>query len=223
MAPRHCFSQVWRQVCQTELIGSAVKKNNGVATLPLDPATWMEQHGTYLFKYARARVHDRALAEDLVQDTFLAALQCCDRFNGQSSERTWLVSILKHKTVDHYRKAGRYDQLFHDDKLSSRISAGFCPKIQRPLEHVFPELQEDCVNPSTAMEASAFWSVFQHCLSCLPERLACVFILREIERVAPKVICEKMDISEGNLWVMMSRARTCLRRCLQVNWLNGRR
>ncbi|TPW01176.1 MAG: RNA polymerase sigma-70 factor, ECF subfamily, partial [bacterium] len=72
-----------------------------------DPQTWADQHGDYLFRCAMLRVRDRELAEEIVQDTFLAALQARGRFAGRSSERSWLVGIMKHKIVDQFRKTVR--------------------------------------------------------------------------------------------------------------------
>jgi len=70
-----------------------------MATMP-DPATWLDQHGNALYAYALMRVRDASIAEDLVQDTLLAAIKSVDRFKGESSERTWLIGILKHKVLD---------------------------------------------------------------------------------------------------------------------------
>src|SRR6516165_7142061 len=72
-----------------------------------DPERWVEEHGDYLFKYALSRLRDTARAEDLVQETFLAALKGAREFQGRSSEKSWLVGILKNKIYDCYRKAGR--------------------------------------------------------------------------------------------------------------------
>ena len=70
----------------------------------LEPRSWVENHGDYLFNFAIVRVNDREKAEDLVQETFLAGLKAQDKFQGKSSERTWLISILKRKIFDTYRK-----------------------------------------------------------------------------------------------------------------------
>ena len=70
----------------------------------LDPQNWVERYGDYLYSYAIGRVNDSGKAEDLVQETFLAALKARDRFRGASTERTWLTSILKRKIIDTYRK-----------------------------------------------------------------------------------------------------------------------
>ena len=69
-----------------------------------DASTWLDEHGDVLYRYARSRVGQRELAEDLVQDTLLAALQSRDRFQGRATVRTWLFSILRHKIVDHCRR-----------------------------------------------------------------------------------------------------------------------
>lgn len=66
-------------------------------TQRLDPEVWVDEYGDYLFRYALSRIHDPEFAEDLVQETFLAALHAKEGFTGDSSERTWLTWILKYK------------------------------------------------------------------------------------------------------------------------------
>src|SRR5438874_1815080 len=78
----------------------------GSATLS-DPEHWVEEHGDYLFKYALSRLRDPGKAEDMLQETFLAALKGRKTFRGQSAEKSWLVGILKNKICDYYRKASR--------------------------------------------------------------------------------------------------------------------
>ena len=72
-----------------------------------DPGRWLDDHGDYLFKYAVFRLRDDTAAEDAVQETFLAGLRAYGKFEGRGSERTWLVGILKHKIIDHFRKTER--------------------------------------------------------------------------------------------------------------------
>ena len=66
---------------------------------------WLEAYGDYLFNLAQGQVRDKTAAEDLVQETFLAALKARDSFRGQSSDQTWLVGILRHKIYDHLSAA----------------------------------------------------------------------------------------------------------------------
>ncbi len=75
-----------------------------------NPQSWLEKHGDYLFRYALIRVSQRDIAEDLVQETFLAALKSYATFDGNSSIRTWLTGILRHKIMDHFRHIYKSDK-----------------------------------------------------------------------------------------------------------------
>ena len=180
-------------------------------------ATWVDEHGDCLFRYALARVRKPEVAEDLVQETFLAAVRGYERFGGRSSVRSWLVGILKHKIIDHYRKAGREtsftDLEFFSDECSEKfVSQGFWKHEEGPNEW-----QPDA---SEVMQKGEFWQTMRECLKKLPERVASVFSLREMEGVPSKEICALLAISEANLWVMLHRARMALRECLEMNWFN---
>jgi len=72
-----------------------------------DPEIWLERHGDYLYSFAMFRLRDAVAAEDVLQETLLAALQSRKGFACLSTERTWLVGILKHKVMDYFRRAGR--------------------------------------------------------------------------------------------------------------------
>jgi len=70
-------------------------------------AALIHTHRVYLLRVAVLQLRDADLAEDVVQDTLIAALKGADGFSGRSSVRTWLTGILKHKIVDAIRKKGR--------------------------------------------------------------------------------------------------------------------
>ncbi|WP_246229552.1 RNA polymerase sigma factor [Mucilaginibacter humi] len=70
----------------------------------LNPHKWVDNHADYLYAYAISRISDEEQARDLVQEVFLAALERAGKFEGKSTERTWLTAILKNKIVDVYRK-----------------------------------------------------------------------------------------------------------------------
>ena len=175
-----------------------------------DPAVWPDQYGDVLFRYALAWARNRDLAEDLVQETFLAALRARNRFQGQSSERTWLVGILRHKMVDHIRKAGQ-----------SPVASD----AEHSLSDFFDErghwktAQTNWLSdPLQVLENREFWDVFGRCVSKLPAGLADAFRLREIESLDTSETCDILGISATNLSVRLHRARLMLRRCLDLNW-----
>lgn len=184
-----------------------------------DPARWVEDYGDYLFKYAWLRVRDNARAEDLVQETFLAALRGRQTFAGRSAEKSWLVGILKHKLLDHYRKASREtaftDLEFYADEEGDRFLADG-PFAGGWIHEVGP--LEWSPDPGESLDREAFWKVFHACAGKLPRNIATVFVMREVDGVESKEICRTLAISENNLWVMLHRARMALRRCLETNW-----
>src|ERR1051325_8594029 len=72
-----------------------------------DPSLWLERHGDYLYRYALFRLRDGSAAEDAVQETLLAAFPAHEACAGRGWERPGLTAILKHKIVDHSRRASR--------------------------------------------------------------------------------------------------------------------
>jgi len=183
-----------------------------------DPALWVDEHGDVLYRYALARVRKPEVAQDLVQETLLAAMRARDRFAGQSSVRSWLCGILKHKLCDYYRKLGREtsftDLEFLADECADKfVPEGFWVHMTGPKEWR-PE-------PDEVMHRDDFWQTMKDCLSRLPERVATVFMMREMDEVESKEICAILAISENNLWVMLHRARMGLRECLATNWFEN--
>jgi RNA polymerase sigma-70 factor (ECF subfamily) len=180
-----------------------------------DPATWVEQHGKILYRYALLRTQDAALAEDLVQETFLAALKARARFTGHSSEQTWLVGILKHKLTDHFRAQANTvsEQTLADD-------ADYLDGVFSASGH-WAHPPGAWEKPDSALEAQDFWRVFRACLRNLPGHLADLFILREINGLPSEDVCKVLSISTtNNMWVMLSRARLRLRQCLDQHWFH---
>ncbi len=178
-----------------------------------NPEMWLEDYGDYLFSYALVRLQDREIAEDMVQETFLAALNAREKFQARSSVRTWLVGILKHKIVDHFRKSNR--ELPISDLLTSEDpSEALFDKKGKWKQEAIPWADD----PRVALEQKEFWETFMRCISELPRRLAQVFALRELEGLKGEEICNFMKVSATNLGVILYRARMRLARCLEVRW-----
>ena len=90
-----------------------------------DPRRWVELHGNYLFRYALIRVRNTTVAEDLVQETLLAAFQAKDRYTGESTERSWLTGILKHKVLDHFRQQSRERTVSPAESMPDELADSF--------------------------------------------------------------------------------------------------
>jgi RNA polymerase sigma-70 factor (ECF subfamily) len=180
---------------------------------PVDPARWVEEHGDALFRYALVRLGDVAAAEDLVQETFLAALNARAGFAGQSSERTWMTGILKHKLLDYYRTRGRERAATDLDTSGDLLAELFdeAGKWRAPLSG----RQAD---PSEVLERQEFWETFRNCLTRLPGRMAEAFRLREMDGMPSEEVQSALQVSANNLWVLLHRARLGLSRCLDQHW-----
>lgn len=188
-----------------------------------DPLEWFELYGDYLYAYARRRVRQQSAAEDLVQETFLAALSATKDFAGKSSEKTWLTGILKHKIYDYFGKQSRqpdltaeeadlsgYNHLFErDDEWDGHWNDRFAPADWD---------ENNNSSPLRNVEAGEFQMVFSNCLTGLPERIANAFVMREVDGLTSAEICVVLTISMNNYWTMMHRARLHLRQCLEINW-----
>lgn len=184
---------------------------------PLDPERWIDDHGDYLLHFALSRVRDPVVAEDLVHDSLLAALRAADSYRGRSAERTWLCGILRNKVLDHFRRAGRESSFTDLDFYAEEEAEAFSHPVfaghwtEEAAPHAWQGMGE-------ALDNDAFWKAFEQCRGKMPERVAAVFMLREVDDLPTDEICRTLSITPNNLWVMLHRARMALRRCLEVTW-----
>ena len=187
------------------------------ANLPsTDPATWVDRYGDYLYRYAFFKTGDARVAEDLVQEAFLAALKGHKDFRSQSSVKTWLTAILNHKLMDHFRQKYRRPQNDVRDAENLAADADF-----NGLGHWRIKPGNWVIDPATHYEQKEFLEAFNRCLAELPQRHAQAFAMREIEGLSTREICKMMEITTTNCWVILHRARMALRRCLELNWFTG--
>lgn len=170
-------------------------------------AQQLKDHTRYLTAYALRRVSDRSLAEDLVQETLLAALSAEVEFEGRSSLRTWLTGILKHKIADVFRARVR-------SPLSlEALRAG----DDEPIENAIAANGEHFDfggDPHKQLEHKRFWEAFQRELGRMSARTAEAFVASEFTAADSDEVCERFGMSPGSLWVMRCRTRAALRRAL---------
>ena len=191
---------------------------NAQTDAPLEttsPGQWVDAHGDYLFNFAVGQIRDPSVAEDLVQETFLAAFKARARFAGNSSERTWLVGILRHKIYDHLRHACRERAVRVDSEPTRRDEEAWDDAVLW-----MHDVAAESETPSRHLELAEFRANLELALGKLPPRLAQVFQLYSVEERPNREVCAQLNISESNLWVMLHRARTQLREQLS-DWWSG--
>ena len=177
----------------------------------------LQQYRSYLLRYAMLQLRDPELAEDVVQETLLAALEGRAKFFGKSSHKTWLTGILKHKIIDAIRRKSREQPLTSgdDESETDAIDALF-----KPDGH-WRQFPASWGNPERSLEDKKFWEVFEMCSQLMPARTARVFMMREVMELTTGEICKELAITPTNLWVMLHRARLSLRECLEIKWFGN--
>jgi RNA polymerase sigma-70 factor (ECF subfamily) len=170
----------------------------------------------YLLRVAQLQLRDRDQAEDVVQETLLAALEAQGKFAGKSSVKTWLTGILKHKIVDAIRKKSREPAVstLSEEADIDDLDAFFNEHDRDHWETGPAEWR----NPERDLEQKQFMGMMDFCLEKLPPNTARVFMLREVMELESEEICKELKITSTNLWVILYRARMLLRKCLEQNW-----
>jgi RNA polymerase sigma-70 factor (ECF subfamily) len=190
----------------------------------LNPEKWIDSYADYLYSFAYNRVNDGDTAKDLVQDTFLSALKARDGFKGEASEKTWLVSILKRKIIDLYRKNAAHPQQSFEESEQYKVA----------YSHYFTEEGSITghwnkkaapkpwnVSEKNNIEQKEFKQILAQCLSKLPKVWSSVFALKYLEEEESESICKELEITSSNYWVIIHRAKLQMRECLEKNWIKA--
>ena len=187
----------------------------------LDPIHWVENYGDYLFNYAVVRVNDANKAEDLVQETFLAGLKAQARFRGESTERTWLTSILRRKIIDTYRKKYSSKESSFGEHEDTVFDGDFY-RSEEPFRGHWLEGRGPnsySLLPEGELEQAELVEIIRICMEGLQPQLAAAFSMKMIDEEDSDTICKELGITPSNLWVMLHRARLKMRDCLEKKWL----
>lgn len=172
--------------------------------------TWLEDFGDDLYSYARARVGHQATAEDLVQETLLAALTTYDQFRHDASTKTWLFGILRRKVIDHYRRQARQRRT-RDGLPNSSPGAVDSNCGPFSMHDWRPQADEQ-------FESQEFRQAFDDCFGKLSPLLGEAFVLRVMDELETSEVCKILGVTSNNLMVRLHRARIALRDCLEKNW-----
>ena len=183
-----------------------------------DPQEWVAKYADYLYGFAITRISDEDLAKDLVQETFLSALERIEKFEGRSSEGTWLTAILKNKITDVYRKksaalsekstvlTAENDQIDFFEAEDGHWKAQYQP-LAFGIETYDPLANKELNR------------ILQKCMQKLPALWLSVFTMKHLDDIATPIICSELKVTASNFWVIIHRTKVSLRACLQKNWI----
>lgn len=185
----------------------------------LNPTKWVELYADYLYRYAYYRVNKDDLAEDLVQDCFLAGLKAKDNYKGEASEKTWLVSILKNKIIDYYKKASTRNE--SPLQLNSNAPSFYDYFFDRESNGHWKTktAPKDWAATDGNFDTKEFYNTLEKCLEQLPKKWQGIFTMSLLDDSDAKLVCKEFDLSSSNFWVIIHRAKLQMRACLEKNWL----
>lgn len=184
----------------------------------LDAERWLKMHGDTLYRFALLRTGNPDNAEDLVQETLLAAWRSRETYKGTGSERGWLLGILHHKAIDHLREVCRRAE-------SDPVTPDGIGAIEEGMFDSRGNWRDKPTiwgsDPLELSEAEAFMSEFNGCLEDLSPDQRAAFVLREIDDVEVKQVSRILGVTANHLYVLLHRARLGVRRCLEIHWFGG--
>lgn len=173
--------------------------------------SWVDKYSLALMNRAFFLISDRQDAEDIVQDVFLVAFESYDSYKGESQAKTWLMSILKNKVADYYRK-----------KYKTHGQIPFSDFFDQSGSWKENDVLRDWATADDSLlNDKEFRLRFEKCLNALPPKWAILVKLYYLEEKKADAICQDLDVSSTNLWKILQRSRMQLRKCIEINWFNN--
>ncbi|WP_394747579.1 RNA polymerase sigma factor [Spongiimicrobium salis] len=181
-------------------------------TRKLTPEHWVSRYHHYFLNYVRSRVSSEYEAEEIVQETFLSALKSIENYRKKASEKTWLLSILRHKIIDYYRKGNTMNgatekyMISHEDYKEIYHAEFGDPSF----------FSKDYIEKESYLELKS--KVLLN-LKRLPYKQSEVFKMKVFNEFETDTICEKLNISRDYAWVLMCRAKKQLSSSLREEFV----
>jgi len=189
-----------------------MNEQNPSTIAQLDPSTWVENYGDYLYRYAVSRLRDGDAAEEAVQETMVSALKNASQFAGRGTERAWLLGILKLKIIDFYRSRKK-------NPINLSEDAGDISEMLFDANGCWKKEIHSAIRQSLdSLDRLDFWRILKKCLEALPVRQSDVFTMRAMDERSAEDICKDLEITSTNYWVILHRARLQLSSCMKQSW-----
>lgn len=171
-----------------------------------------------LIRMALMYVSDQSTAEEVVQDTWIGVLRGLSRFEGRSSLKTWIFSILMNRAKTRAQREGRYIALEHQDEDEHEPSVAperFYPAAH-PYAHDWIALPANWDEiPEDRLVSQEVITYIQNAIATLPQTQREVITLRDVEGWGSAEVCNVLGISESNQRVLLHRARSKVRQLLE--------
>ena len=166
-------------------------------------ARLVDAHSTKIYRLALKMLANPQDAEDVLQNTFLKAVQALPKFEGRSSLSTWLYRIAANEALMTIRR--------HKPEASFTYKAD-----DESNELLLTQFTDWCCLPESELMSSESQNYLDQAVQELSEKLRVVFILRDIEKLSIRETSEALGISETAVKTRLLRARLNLRESLSI-------
>ncbi len=179
-----------------------------------DLSKWVNEFTSDLYNWALYKTSSKTIAEDLIQETFLAAAEKISTFRESSSPKTWLFSILNHKIIDHYRGRIHKPLVLESETVSAFFDDdGSWRKSSQPNHWADDD--------GHILDDDDFREILEKCMDALPEKWSHCVKLKYLSEKKREEICQELDLSPTNFWQIVHRAKLQLRDCIENNWFKN--
>ena len=196
-----------------------MNKELDISTLAITVKRWVEMYSDKMYSWTFYKTNSKEIAEDLVQDTFLAAFQSISKFEGKSDPKTWLFAILNNKIAEHFRKIYRNPILSENQANPNEGESFFDTLFDSNGEWQKEERPKEWQNTEAhLLDDVAFVKVLEACMDKLPANWNAVIQLKYLEEKKGDLICQELGIAPTNFWQILHRSKLQLRKCLENHW-----
>lgn len=196
-----------------------MNKELDISTLAITVKRWVEMYSDKMYSWTFYKTNSKEIAEDLVQDTFLAAFESISKFEGKSDPKTWLFAILNNKIAEHFRKIYRNPILSENQANPNEGESFFDTLFDSNGEWQKEERPKEWQNTEAhLLDDVAFVKVLQACMDKLPANWNAVIQLKYLEEKKGDLICQELGIAPTNFWQILHRSKLQLRKCLENHW-----
>ena len=179
---------------------------------------WVNQFSDELYSWAFFKTSSKEVAEDLVQDTFMAAFHKIDTFQGKSQPKTWLFSILNNKVIDYYRLSARTTK----KNFSLTENSGY--ELSDGLFNTYGCWKSNDINAAwdhdqELLDNPEFNSIMENCMDDLPQKWKLAVTSKYLSDKKTEIICQELEITTSNYWQIVHRSKLLLKKCLELKWV----
>jgi len=177
--------------------------------------TLVERHHAALVGLAQTIVKNRAAAEDVAQETWLAVIANIAKFEGKSALSTWIIAILLNKAKTSARREGRYTALAAEENQGDDEPAVAPSRFKADGHWGDPPMPFDGLSPERIVAGRQLWQHVRAIIELLPPAQKAVLIMRDVEGNNSAETCKLLDLTPENQRILLHRARARIRNELE--------